>query len=235
VLDLDHGGMLGTLRKLPQLRASAALAAASLMVLSTGLLWQSRPEAQPAPVPRESLALFPMQLGGWRGQTAYLDPQTLEVLGADDHLNASFVKGAHRVELTLTYYHALNGGNGGIHSPEVCLPAGGWEVSEWSRTPVPVAGEVEPGLIVNRAVIQKGSYRQLVYYWFEQRGTRTASDYAAKFLSLRDTVATGRSDGGLVRLVTPIGHTEGLASAEARLAAIMQQIVPMLPRYFPPA
>ena len=88
-------------------------------------------------------------------------------------------------------------------------------------------------LRVSRAVIQKGESRQLVYYWFEQRGTRTASEYRAKFQSLWDAAANGRSDGGLVRLIAPIGQAENPAAADARLEAIVQQIAPLLPLYFP--
>lgn len=235
VLDFDYRGILKPLRKLPKLRTSNTLAAASLLVLLSGALWHAQHETQPARVARESLALFPLQLGGWRGQPQYLDAPTLRVLGADDYLNASYVMGSQRIDLMLTFYHSQTGGKGGIHSPEICLPAGGWEVSQWARKPVAVGGGVQRSLMVNHAIIQKGLHRQLVYYWFEQRGMQTASEYEAKFLSLRDTIAGGRSDGGLVRLVTPIAETEDLASAEARLEKIMQQIVPMLPAFYPPS
>ena len=33
---------------------------------------------------------------------------------------------------------------------------------------------------LNRAIIQKGNERQLVYYWYEQRGHRLSSEYASK-------------------------------------------------------
>ena len=39
---------------------------------------------------------------------------------------------------------------------------------------------------LNRAVIQKGLERQLVYYWFEGRGRRLTGDYAAKFYTIAD-------------------------------------------------
>ena len=57
---------------------------------------------------------------------------------------------------------------------------------------------------VNRAVIQKGMSKQLVYYWFEQRGQRMTNDYAAKFSVVWDSLIRGRSDGALIRFVTPI-------------------------------
>lgn len=231
VLDLEFRGILDPLRKLPRLAANRALKAAALLVLAAGLAWQAQPAPQASPLTRESLALFPLQVGGWRGEPEFLDPATLRVLGADDYINARFLGEGGRVDLLMTFYQSQMGGRGGVHSPEVCLPAGGWEVSQWQRRSVTVDGG-RP-LTVNRALIQKGQQRQLVYYWFEQRGTKTPSEYEAKFLSLRDEIALGRSDGGLVRLVTPITPADGEAGAEARLETFMRQLLPMLPNYFP--
>jgi exosortase D (VPLPA-CTERM-specific) len=228
VLDMEWRGIFQPLRKLPQLPASRTLAAASLLVLLSGLLWQAHPAPQPAGIARESLALFPQRIGDWQGEPQYLDPETLKVLAADDVLSTSYMMEGQRVDLLMTFYRTQMGGKGGVHSPEVCLPAGGWEVSQWARKPIEAAG-----LTVNRAIIQKGAERQLVYYWFEQRGTRTASEYQAKFQSLWDAAAIGRSDGGLVRVITPIGQAEDPAAADARLEAIVQQIAPLLPLYFP--
>ena len=53
---------------------------------------------------------------------------------------------------------------------------------------------------INRAIIQKGESRMMVYYWFEQKGRRVAWDIAAKFYLMVDGITTGRTDGGLVRL-----------------------------------
>ena len=116
----------------------------------------------------------------------------------------------------------------------MCLPGGGWEVSDWAQKPVSVVtGENEINFTVNRAVIQMGLQRQLVYYWFEQRGRRIVNDFEAKFVVAWDSVLGKRTDGGLVRLVTPIGNAESEAEADERLQSFMDEIVPALPSYFP--
>lgn len=232
-LDLRVHGLLAPLSKLPQLRANAALVSATLLILVAAVLWHTRHQAQPAMIGRDSLAMFPLQIDGWRGQAVNLDAPTQRVLGADDHLNARFLLGTQRVDLLLTFYNSQTDGSGGIHSPEICLPAGGWEVSQWSKRTIAKPDEDQRRLTVNQAVIRKGSQRQLVYYWFEQRGAQASSEYAAKFMLLRDAVTNGRTDGGLVRLITPIGPAEDVASAEARLDRFTHRIMPMLPQYFP--
>ena len=86
---------------------------------------------------------------------------------------------------------------------------------------------------LNRAVIQKGLERQLVYYWFEGRGRRITNDFAAKFYTMADSMTRGRTDGGLVRLITPIGPGEAEAAAEARLRRFLAAAVDRLPRFIP--
>ena len=90
-------------------------------------------------------------------------------------------------------------------------PSGGWEVSRWTQSEINLRNSAP--FNVNRATIQKGDDRQLVYYWFEQRGRRMTSDYAAKFYTVWDSIAQGRSDGALVRVTTPILGRGGEAAA----------------------
>ena len=73
---------------------------------------------------------------------------------------------------------------------------------------------------LNRAVIEKGLSRQLVYYWFEQRGERMTNDYLAKADVVWDSLTIGRTDGALVRFVTPILPGETEAVADTRLAGL---------------
>ena len=94
-------------------------------------------------------------------------------------------------------------------------------------------GTVYGDFTVNRAVIQKGLSQQLVYYWFEQRGKRMVNDYLAKASVVWDGLTLGRSDGALVRLVTPIGADESEADADARMQRLMRELLPDLPRFVP--
>ena len=134
------------------------------------------------------------------------------------------------VDLFMAYYHSQTDGSG-IHSPEVCIPAGGWEVSRWERVPVTLDSGVT--VTVNRATIQQGINLQIVYFWFEQRGRRLTSDYAAKIYTVMDSLTMGRSDGGLVRLITPVSGPDGEAAADERLRSFMEYLVPALPRFMP--
>jgi EpsI family protein len=82
-------------------------------------------------------------------------------------------------------------------------------------------------------VIQKGLSKQLVYYWFEQRGKRMTNDYLAKASVVWDSLTIGRTDGALVRFVTAIGPNETEADAEARMQRFMAEALTRLPRFIP--
>ena len=73
-------------------------------------------------------------------------------------------------------------------------------------------GTVYGDFMVNRAVIQKGLSKQVVYYWFEQRGKRMTNDYLVKASVVWDSLSLGRSDGALVRFVTAIDATTSTIS-----------------------
>ena len=48
-----------------------------------------------------------------------------------------------------------------------------------------------------------------------------------------DSLTMGRSDGGLVRLITPVSGPDGEAAADERLRSFMEYLVPALPRFMP--
>ena len=73
----------------------------------------------------------------------------------------------------------------------------------------------------------------IVYYWYDQQGVRTASSYYAKLTMTLSKVRTGRSDGAIVRLITPIGPGESDAVAEARLTDALRAVAAPLPRFLP--
>ena len=50
---------------------------------------------------------------------------------------------------------------------------------------------------------------------------------------MADSLRLGRTDGGLVRLMTPVDGGGGEAAADARLAGFLAAIADRLPRYLP--
>ena len=233
-IDLDTAGFGPILARVFGIRGSSILAMAAALTLAVSTLWLTQRSAEQMALARDPFALFPRQIGDWAGSTALLDPDVERVLGASDYLNATFATPAEPgvVNMFVAFYQTQTEGQG-IHSPQVCLPVGGWEIFNLAAHQVDFTAQGYGRFDVNRAVIQKGMSKQLVYYWFEQRGKRMVNDFRAKLSVVYDGLTIGRTDGALIRYVTPIGPEETEADAEARLMRFIGQSLPPLPRFVP--
>lgn len=233
-IDLDTAGFGPILTRIFAIRGSIMLTLAAALTLSISLAWVAQRPAETMVIAREPFALFPRQIGDWSGSTALLDVDIERVLGASDYLNATYATAGEPgfVNLFVAFYDKQTDGSG-IHSPEVCLPVGGWEIFSLTPHRVDFTAAGYGAFMVNRAVIQKGFSKQLVYYWFEQRGKRMINDFRAKLSVVYDGLTIGRTDGALIRYVTPIGEEETEAAAEARMMRFISQSLPPLPRFVP--
>lgn len=235
-LDLDTSGWASQIARVRLIAPSRALILSAIVLGAGATAWEMRGQADLRVVEREPFVVFPSRLGDWKGDIPEaLPPEVAAVLNADDYLSVQFTDPAETapVQLFVAWYNDQT--NGGTHSPEVCLPGAGWEIAKLDRVDVaPQMGFAEP-YNLNRAVIQKDQTRMLVYYWFEQHGRHTASDFAAKMYLLWDSLTIGRTDGALVRLTTPILAGETEADAEARLRDMFLEATGVLPRFVPGA
>ena len=181
------------------------------------------------PPARPGLVTFPLHVGEWQGRPSTPDAEALQELALDDYALVDFTAPGEKAPVNLwVAYFASQRGTTSTHSPDACLPGAGWEFAEQG---VAAAPEAVGGFPVNRGVFVRGDERLLVYYWFEQRGRRTADIGAIKWLAIWDLFRQGRTDGALVRLVTPIALTEPVAEAEARLQRFLTTSYATLERH----
>ena len=203
-----------------------------LLMLAVSIAWWSPPRT-PIQPPRTPYSQFPMHLpGDWVGQPDRLDRDVLATLALDDYLLANFVRdGEPWINLYSAYYASQSSGESS-HSPRTCMPGGGWKIEQIEDAVVTLSGGAG-SVPVNRAIIQKGDQRQLVYYWFDQRGRLLTSEFAVKWYILRDGLVRNRSDGALMRLVTPVAPNEDIARADQRLNDFLSTISPRLREHVP--
>ena len=86
---------------------------------------------------------------------------------------------------------------------------------------------------VNRAIMEKGGYRQLSYFWFPMRGRVLTNAYEMKLYTFWDSLTRQRTDGALVRLITPVLQGEQVEDAEKRLREFTKEIVPVFDQFLP--
>jgi len=204
---------------------------AAALLASTGIFLRARSRAEILP-PRQELASLPLRHGDWVGTNLGISQDVRDVLGDGDFLSRVYQRARREpyVDLFIAYFPSQRTGST-IHSPQNCLPGSGWTPLERSRIPLPAPGGKSIG--VNRYVVGKGMERELVLYWYQAHGRVVASEYWAKFFLVADTIRLNRSDGALVRILTPIAGHEGPADAQGRAAAFWDQWSPLLEASLP--
>ncbi len=182
---------------------------------------------------RASFVEFPMHLGAWSGQRASLEGIYIDQLKLDDYLLVDYVNGGGgHVNLYMAYYNSQRKGEA-VHSPRSCLPGGGWQLREFDQREIQSVRINGQPLRVNRTLIELGNQRELVYYWFEQRGRIITNEFAVKWFLFWDAVTRHRTDGALVRIITsvPLGSSE--ADADGELTEFASRLAPQLSSYIP--
>lgn len=198
--------------------ACLVLIAATLV---TGTMVHDRVEVIPR---RSRLLTFPTMIGERQGHPSLLRPEVERGLALDDYILSDYTDPAGTtVNLYVAYYSSQHRGK--YHSPLVCIPGDGWSITAFDRSDV---GADRP---VNRAIIERNGSKQLVYYWYEERGRRIASEYWSRWYLIYDAITMNRSDGALVRIVTPIMPNESTEDADNRLLLFMQNLGSSLDRF----
>jgi EpsI family protein len=193
-------------------------------------LMVEREEVQP---PRAMFIDFPMKLDGWLGTSLTLEKQYIDTLRFDDYVLADFRFGdGQPVNMYAAYYRSQRKGQS-AHSPQSCLPGGGWEIFSFNSVDLPARSGMVRSLHVNRALIQRDSQKQIVLYWFKQRDRILSNEYLVKFYLFWDALSRGRTDGALVRIASLVGPGETEDLVDQRLLRFVSTIEPELARYVP--
>jgi exosortase D (VPLPA-CTERM-specific) len=227
------------------------IVAVPMLATAIGLQRYKRNEYFP---PRASLSSLPSQIDCWTGTDDPLDQATLDILGPGEFLLRDYENKCQPqsqpaetpqsqpsqpqsqpesqpwINLYIAYFPSQKAGDT-IHSPQHCLPGAGWVPT--SREVVQITGPDGSSFPANRYVISNVDEKRLVLYWFQAHGREVASEYWAKYYLVSDSVRMNRSDGALVRLMTPILDNESPDAAEARMMKLGSQFLPLLDTYIP--
>jgi exosortase len=207
--------------------------------------------------PAKSFASFPTQVGEWTGKRKVMEEKFIKELDLNDYVIVDYQNGGHAVNFYTAYYESQRKGES-IHSPETCLPGSGWEFKNAGKAVVQLDGGQGSGvgvqgsaqaegtgsagqradgptasMTVNKAFMEKGSQKQLSYFWFPQRDRVLTNAWELKLYNFWDALTRQRTDGALVRLITPVYPNEKAAQAEKRLTDFTRLIMPVLNEYLP--
>lgn len=201
----------------------------SVLILITVAVFAIKPLANVEDIipERKNFSNFPSQLSGWSGIPVNMDQDTIDFLGLSDYvlMNFNSPDNKSQVNFYVAYYQSQK--HGVVpHSPKLCIPGGGWLITDISESNF---NDIE----LNRVVISKETTKQLVYYWYRQRGKDIANEYALKWNTFIGAFQHKRTDGALIRLTTTIDSNETVENADERLQEFISLINKELTVYIP--
>ncbi len=214
-----------------------------MMVITLGLLLH-RSDADNVPA-SDPLSLMPVTIDGMVAHDIPMDDDVLTVLGKGDFLNRNYTisdpqvaaeraatgpGGAYPVGVFIGYFATQRTGQS-IHSPQHCLPGAGWSFESSSYATLDdINGK---RFNVGEYVINNGESRQFVIYWYQAHGRSIANEYRARAYMLADAIRYNRTDGALVRVITPIAPQEPVEAARERAVQFTRRMTPFLPQFIP--
>jgi exosortase D (VPLPA-CTERM-specific) len=206
---------------------------AFMLIVGMVVVSQVLPSREEIIPERTAFANFPEQVADWQGDMDRLEPIFIDTLKLDDHLLATYRNGeGDAVNLYVAYYGSQRKG-ASVHSPKTCLPGGGWQIAQFGQKVLEGVTVNGNPLAVNRTVIQLGEAKQLVYYWFQQRGRVITNEYLLKWYLFWDALTKNRTDGSLVRLTATIGTGQDVAEVDHLLESFARDVTDKIGKFVP--
>ena len=197
----------------------------------TYFLMQVTGTAKTVPI-KKSLSLFPKQIGEWSFVDSHkLSDATIKMLGVDDYIDYNYVsKDGMKINFYASFFSSV-GTTGGYHSPRNCLPGGGWGIADLSTLKLRLHSPKKPATI-NSMITRKGPDRQIILYWFQNRGRIINSEYWDKIYTVLDAIFKQRRDGSFIRIIAPTTK-DNIKNTEDALKKFAEEAMVILEDYLP--
>ncbi len=206
----------------------------ALFVIALGICGRASLDAsmsRPRPRLRHPLSSLPLQIGTWIGRDEPIDQDVLERTQADEYINRVY-EDPHRPGRAFKLW--INYSNTGLnlrHSPEICLPSGGWTKVEAMTSVLPIErpdGATQP---IMRLGYAQDDLIEGIAFWYYIFGEGPMERFA-RSLPIGSRSGHGRATRGS-GLTVEVFH-QGGASHDAETVAdfastLLDALEPLLP------
>ena len=174
---------------------------------------------------------FPEMLGKWKANEKRLPASVEESAAASDYYNGTFTSPEGKgINLYVSYYADQKLGPA-PHSPELCIPGGGWKIT--SNKPYELKNRKGKSIEVSRLIITKGDHKIITYYWLKQGNKTFIKQYMARLDLILLAITENRSDAALLRLVSEVSKDETMADTDARMQEMAIELLDVILDYVP--
>ena len=138
---------------------------------------------------------------GWKNSgLIQIDQRIVEELKLDGYVNNYFANSEGVVSLYIGYYLSSQKVSA-AHSPLVCFPGQGWDLSDFEEKSVKV-GDLTVNLM--RIIAAAPERKELLIYWFQAYDKTSSGEFLQKINTLLAKFVDGREDNAFVRVTVPM-------------------------------
>ena len=148
------------------------------------------------------------KIEGWQVEQVRLDKEIVDALKLDDYVNQNYKNGQDSVSLYIGYY-LTSKKVGAAHSPLVCFPGQGWQLSDLERKAAILGDET---INLQQIIASNGGRKELLIYWFQSYDKTSPGTFVQKLNTLFSKFVNRREDNAFVRVTVPMA---GISDGEA--------------------
>lgn len=142
---------------------------------------------------------------GWKNSgLIQIDTRIVNVLNLDDYVNNYFTNGDAIVSLYIGYY-LTSKKVAAAHSPLVCFPGQGWDLSDFEKKSVKVGNHT---INLMRIIATTPQRKELLIYWFQAYEKTSSGTFFQKINTLISKFIDGREDNAFVRVTVPMKNMD---------------------------
>jgi EpsI family protein len=142
---------------------------------------------------------------GWKKSgLIQIDTRIVDVLNLDDYVNNHFSNGNAIVSLYIGYYRTSKK-VAAAHSPLVCFPGQGWDLSDFEEKSLKVGNHM---INLMRIIASTPQRKELLIYWFQAYEKTSSGTFYQKINTLLSKFIDGREDNAFVRVTVPIKNMD---------------------------
>lgn len=152
-----------------------------------------------------TLKALPMRIGEWQAEENLLvDEDIKEVLKSSQDLWRAYAdSNQQQLGLFMAYFQDQKYGEQ-VHSPKHCLPGSGWKIIDRETFVVQLKESPARQLKINKLVISKKHFNEIMLYWFWTRSGVITSEYDLKFSLAKNALLRNPTDAAFIRINLPL-------------------------------
>lgn len=169
---------------------------------------------------------IPLIIGNWYGKELGMDERTYEVLETKDAIMREYTNSNDTVLLAIVF---SQDNRKVAHPPEVCFAGGGWERADKGIETLVINGRE---IKMNRLILQKDSWKQIVFYLYKSGDRLTENYYAQQLGIILNGMLRKDTSSALIRVSTNV--SDGSDSEKIALTKdFIREIIPIIEQKLP--